>query len=241
MLSVDASGKRTFEKTRFGERPETIALKIREPGSAITHFVGFIASAMAGIPLIMKTCETGSVPGVIGMIIFVLAACVLYAASSVYHTAVCSEKATTILRKFDHVSISVMIAGTYTPVCLTVLRDKGGIPLLVVIWVMAAAGIGLKLVWVSCPKWLSSAVYVVMGWACIFAVPSIYRAVGPVLTAWVVAGGIFYSAGAVIYAMHPVRFDAKHIYFGSHEIFHVFIMLGTLCHFVFMYGMTRLI
>ena len=117
--------------------------------------------------------------------------------------------------------ISVLIAGTYTPVCLTALKGQTGYILLGAIWLLALAGIVLKLFFVSWPKWISSVLYVVMGWLCAFL--------------WLLFGGIAYTLGAVIYAFKLKAFNEKHIYFGSHEIFHIFIMLGTFCHYMLLY------
>lgn len=226
--------ERFKENTRFGERPETISLKIREPGSALTHFAGLILTAVGAGPLIGRAAAYGSGYTVAGMIIFVITSCVLYAASSTYHTIVGSLRATTVCRKIDHSSISLMIAGTYTPVCLTALRGSVGIPLLIAIWVLAAGGVAMKLLWITCPKWVSSLLYIMMGWLCVFAMGPILSALPRSAFLWLLAGGIAYSVGAVIYALKPKAFDERHIYFGSHEIFHVFIMAGTFCHYVLM-------
>lgn len=222
------------EATRYGVRPETITLKIREPGSALTHLCGFLLLAIGAGPLIMKAAEYGSTYTVVGMLVFILSSCVLYAASTAYHTVVLSHNKTAIFRKLDHMSISIMIAGTYTPVCLTYLRSTVGPALLIAVWSLALAGACMKLFWITCPKWLSSVIYVAMGWVCVFAIKPLLEAIPFSMFLWLLAGGIFYTVGAVIYALHPKNFDAKHIYFGSHEIFHVFIMLGTLCHYIVM-------
>ena len=165
----------------------------------------------------------------------------LYAASTVYHSVVLDLKHTTLFRKLDHVSISVMIAGTYTPICLTWLYDSVGRWLLAAIWTLAVGGVILKLAWITCPKWLSSGIYILMGWLCLFALGPLLSALPAGAFGWLLAGGLFYSAGAVIYALHPKKFDAKHIYFGSHEIFHVLIMLGTFCHYMVMFHYTAFI
>lgn len=223
------------ELTRFGVMPATVSFKIREPGSALTHFAGLLLMSIAAGPLLMKTHLYGTLPGLVGMAVFVLSACILYAASTTYHTVVLDEKMTTLFRKFDHMSISVMIAGTYTPICLTALKGRVGYLLLSAVWTLAIGGILLKLFWITCPKWISSMLYLLMGWVCVFAFRTIVAALPAAAFAWLLAGGVFYTVGAVIYALHPKKFDARHVYFGSHEIFHVFIMLGTFCHFMLMY------
>jgi len=222
------------EETRYGTRPSTICLQIREPGSALTHFVGLILMAIGAGPLIMKAARYGSGCTLAGVLVFIASGCMLYAASTVYHTVVLDREKTTIFRKIDHLTISIMIAGTYTPFCLTCLRPTVGTWLLIAVWALAAAGAAMKLLWITCPKWLSSTIYVVMGWLCVFAMKPLVEALPTPAFVWLLMGGILYTVGAVIYAMHPRAFDAKHIYFGSHEIFHVFIMLGTLCHYITM-------
>jgi hemolysin III len=235
MNTAAAGSRHKREVTRFGILPATVSLRIREPGSVLTHFAGLILMSIASGPLLMKTKLYGSKAGLIGMLVFVLSTCLLYAASTTYHTVVCGEARTTIFRKLDHSSISVMIAGTYTPICLTVLAGRTGYILLAAIWSLAVLGILLKLFFVTCPKWLSSVLYLVMGWLCVFAFGPLLAALPTEAFLWLLGGGIAYTIGAVIYALHPVRFDAKHIYFGSHEIFHVCIMIGTFCHFMVMW------
>ena len=236
MISMSTDKKFNRESTRFGVLPATVSFRIREPGSALTHFIGLIMSSVAAGPLLVKAWQHGSAMFG-GMLVFVLSTCMLYAASTTYHTVVLDRERTTIFRKIDHVSISVMIAGTYTPVCLTVLKDTGGMVLLAAVWGLAALIIALKMLWITCPKWLSSLVYIAMGWLCVFALKDIVRLLPGREFLLLLAGGLFYTAGAVVYALHPKKFDAKHIYFGSHEIFHVLIMFGTACHFAVMYGL----
>lgn len=233
--TASAKDTKLREITRYGVLPATISLQIREPGSALTHFAGLILMSIGAGPLLMRAKQSGSTFTLAGMIVFVVSCCLLYAASTTYHTVVLDEKKTTVFRKLDHMSISIMIAGTYTPICLTALRGKVGYILLALVWTLALGGVLLKLFWVTCPKWLSSVVYLAMGWLCVFAFPFLEKALTSEAFAWLAGGGIFYTVGAIIYAMHPKKFDARHIYFGSHEIFHVFIMLGTFCHYMLMY------
>lgn len=224
------------EATRFGILPSTISLKIREPGSAITHFVGLIMMYIGAGPLVMKTSQNRDGLGTFSMLVFVLAACLLYAASTTYHTVVLDKRRTTLFRKFDHMSISIMIAGTYTPICLIVLHSTVGYALLAAVWGLALAGLILKLLWITCPKWLSSSIYLMMGWVCVFAFKPLLATLPIATFGLLLAGGIAYSLGAAIYAMHPRKFDARHIYFGSHEIFHVCIMIGTLLHYIMLWN-----
>ena len=220
------------ETTRFGVLPATITLSIREPGAALTHFAALILTLTGAGPLLLRT---GSGLTRASLWVFIICTCLMYGASTLYHTAVLGERGTRILRKIDHSMISVMIAGTYTPICLTVLRDSTGLPLLLAIWALAVGGILMKVLWITCPKWLSSLLYVAMGWLCVFAIVPLTRAMTRPAFAWLLAGGISYTVGAVVYALKLRAFDARHRYFGTHEIFHVFIMAGTLCHYIVMY------
>lgn len=131
--------------------------------------------------------------------------------------------------------ISVLIAGTYTPICLLVLDRKTGIPLLLLVWGIAIAGILIKAFWVYCPKWFSSVLYIGMGWTCVLAFTQILNTLSPAAFGWLLAGGIIYTIGGIIYALKLPIFNNRHKNFGSHEIFHLFVMAGSACHFIVMY------
>ena len=131
--------------------------------------------------------------------------------------------------------IFVLIAGTYTPVCLIVLGDHTGWNLLGLVWGIALIGIIINALWITCPKWFSSLIYIAMGWVCILAISKIIAALPAGGFAWLLAGGIIYTAGGIIYALKLPIFNSRHRYFGSHEIFHLFVMGGSLCHYMMMY------
>ena len=125
-----------------------------------------------------------------------------------------------------------MIAGTYTPVCVIALGTKG-YGLLVAVWLLAIAGIIFKLFWVTCPKWLSSIMYIGLGWLVIFNMSSLIDALSIAQFIWLLIGGLFYTIGGVIYALKPKLFKKEDLTgFGNHELFHIFVMLGTACHFI---------
>ena len=229
-------GMGTFNATKYGVRPCSITIKVREPGSAFTHAAALLLMLIGAGPLLMKASMSGSSLTVFSMWVFIISACLLYSASTVYHWVVLDEKKTKIIRKFDHMSIAVLIAGTYTPICLTALKGRTGYILLAAIWILALFAIALKALWVTCPKWLSSSVYLLMGWLCIGAFPMILKTLPTGAFLWLVLGGVLYSVGAVIYAKKFMLFDKNHIYFGSHEIFHCFIMAGTFCHYMVIYN-----
>lgn len=209
---------------------------IKDPGSAITHFIGMLMAIFAAIPLLIKAAREPEHIYVISLTIYAASLILLYAASTIYHTIDKSAKVNTILKKIDHMMISVLIAGSYTPICLLVLNRRTGIILLALVWGIAAAGILIKAFWVYCPKWVSSILYIGMGWTCVLAFTQLLNNLSPAAFAWLLAGGIIYTVGGIIYALKLPIFNSKHKNFGSHEIFHLFVMGGSACHFVVMYA-----
>lgn len=209
---------------------------IKEPGSAITHFIGMLMAIFAAVPLLIKAAHEPSRIYIISLTIYAASLILLYAASTTYHTFDISAKVNTVLKKIDHMMISVLIAGSYTPVCLIVLKGKTGIILLSIVWAIAVAGILIKAFWVYCPKWVSSVLYIGMGWTCVLAFTQILNNMSPAAFGWLLAGGIIYTAGGVIYALKLPLFNNRHKNFGSHEIFHLFVIGGSACHFVVMYA-----
>ena len=209
---------------------------IKEPGSAITHFIGMIMALIAAFPLLIKAAAQPDPVYLISMSVYAASLILLYAASTTYHTFDKSKKVNTILKKIDHMMISVLIAGSYTPICLLVLGGRTGIILLAIVWSFAIAGILIKAFWVYCPKWVSSVLYIGMGWTCVLAFTQLLNSLSPAAFVWLLAGGIIYTVGGVIYALKLPIFNSKHKYFGSHEIFHLFVMAGSACHFVVMYA-----
>lgn len=209
---------------------------IKEPGSAITHFIGMLMAIFAAVPLLIKAAQEPGHIYVISLAIYAASLILLYAASTTYHTFDKSEKINTILKKIDHMMISVLIAGSYTPICLLVLDRQTGIPLLILVWGIAIAGILIKAFWVYCPKWVSSVLYIGMGWTCVLAFTQLLNNLSPGAFGWLLAGGIIYTVGGIIYALKLPLFNNRHKNFGSHEIFHLFVMGGSACHFVVMYA-----
>lgn len=208
---------------------------IKDPGSAITHFIGMLMAIFAAIPLLIKAAHEPSKLYVISLAIYAVSLILLYAASTTYHTFNLSEKKNTILKKIDHMMIFILIAGSYTPICLLVLHGRTGKILLGIVWFIAILGILIKAFWVFCPKWVSSILYIGMGWACVLAFTQILNNMSSAAFSWLLAGGIIYTIGGIIYALKVPIFNDKHKNFGSHEIFHLFVMGGSVCHFVLMY------
>ena len=207
-------------------------LKIKDPGSAITHFIGMVAAMAAATPLLLKASREAGRTQLIALSIFIVSMILLYAASTIYHTLDISPKVNKMLRKMDHMMIFILIAGTYTPICMVVLGDKTGWGMLALVWGIALAGIIIKACWITCPKWFSSVIYIAMGWVCVLAFSKIVKALPPAAFGWLLAGGIIYTVGGVIYALKLPIFNTRHKNF---EIFHLFVMGGSLCHYILMY------
>lgn len=209
--------------------------KPKDPGSAITHFIGWLMALFAAVPLILRACTAPDMIHVISLSIFIVSMLLLYAASTLYHSLDINEKVNKRLKKFDHMMISILIAGTYTPVCLIAIRGTIGYTLLAIVWGIAIFGIILKALWVNCPKWVSSLLYIGMGWTCVLAFTQILNSLSREAFMWLLTGGIIYTIGGIIYALKLPIFNSRHENFGSHEIFHLFVMGGSFCHFVLMY------
>lgn len=210
-------------------------VRIKDPGSAITHFIGMMMAMFASTPLLIKAARQPDKVHMFALSIFIISMILLYAASTLYHTIDLSEKINKLLKKIDHMMIFILIAGTYTPICIIALPQPLGIRLLMIVWGIALVGIVVKMFWVTCPKWFSSILYIGMGWTCVLAFTQLLNSLEAAAFGWLLAGGIIYTIGGVIYALKLRIFNEKHKFFGSHEIFHLFVMGGSICHFIVMY------
>lgn len=210
--------------------------RVKDPGSALTHLIGFAAAIFATpVLLIQASLHGASLPALVSLSIFMLSMILLYGASTTYHAFNISERANRILRKIDHMMIFLLIAGSYTPVCVIGLGGASGFRLLALVWGLALAGLILKACWITCPKWFSSVIYIGMGWVCLLALPELLSNLPAGGFGWLLAGGLIYTAGGIIYALKLPIWNAHFQNFGSHELFHVFVMGGSFCHFIFMY------
>lgn len=210
-------------------------ITIREPGSAITHFIGMMMAIIAATPMMVKAAVDADHIVFVALAVFMCSMIALYGASTLYHSVTVKDSILKIFRKLDHMMIFVLIAGSYTPVCLVILGDRRGYMLLATVWGIAIAGMLIKLCWITCPKWFSSILYIAMGWACLAVFGTLWNTLSRSAFLWLLAGGILYTVGGVIYALKLPIFNSKHKNFGSHEIFHLFVMGGSVCHFIFMY------
>nr|WP_312046257.1 hemolysin III family protein [Anaerotignum sp.] len=207
--------------------------KVKDPISALTHFVGFLAVIPCFILLMYKAKLEASVWHQWGFAIFGISLLLLYGASTIYHTLKLSQNKVNVLRRIDHMMIFVLIAGTYTPICLVSLHGTWGWTMLVLIWAFALAGILLKIFWMNAPRWLSTLIYVVMGWLAVIVFVPLEKAVSWNGVGLLLAGGVVYTVGAVIYGLKKPNITFKH--FGFHEIFHIFVMVGSSLHIAFMF------
>lgn len=206
------------------------------PWSAITHGVGAALALLGTVLLLVRSVTLGlDAWHTVSLAIYGMSMICLYTASTLYHCLNTSVAGRIALRKYDHCSIALLIAGSYTPICLTALRTQGvwGWTIFGVIWAMALASCALSLLWIGSPRWLTAGVYLVMGWLAVVALYPLSRALPAEGMFWLVLGGVVYSVGGVLYAVKwPGRNNPR---FGCHEIFHLFILGGSICHFLLMY------
>jgi hemolysin III len=204
-------------------------MRIREPVNGATHFLGFLLAGV-GTVLLLRIAQGPNELVAFG--VYGATLILLFGASTLYHTLTVSDRPGRALRTLDHIAIYFLIAGTYTPVALVTLRGPLGWTLLAAVWLIAIAGIPFKLFFLDAPVWLSTGTYLAMGYLALVAVVPIARAVSFRGLAWLIAGGLAYTVGAVIYArQHPDPFPGR---FGHHEIWHVLVLAGSGCHFAFM-------
>lgn len=208
-------------------------VKLRDPISGLTHLIGALLSVAGLVLMVYYAAIYATVWHIVSFAIFGASLFLLYTASTLYHLLPLSEKGVLFLKKVDHMMIFVLIAGTYTPICLVPLRGVWGWSLFGCIWAIAVAGIVMKIVWISAPRWLSTLFYVVMGWLVVIAFLPLVRAVPEGGMIWLISGGILYTIGGIIYGLKwPNIIDR---FLGFHEIFHLFVLGGSICHFWLMF------
>jgi len=212
---------------------EAMRRYIKEPANSISHLIGILLSVAAAVVLVVL-----SVPDVwriVSFSIYGASAILLYTASTLLHSLHASDRVVNVLRRFDHAAIFVYIAGCYTPLALVSLRPEHPAwawGLFTAIWLLAVAGVVFKVFWFEAPRWLSTALYVLMGWLAVAALSPILNVLGLGAILWLLAGGVFYTVGAVIYATRWPDFRPG--VFGFHELWHFFVLAGSACHFVMM-------
>ena len=210
-----------------------MTITLRDPVSGLTHCIGAVLALVGTVVLVMRPSPPITPWHVVSFIVFGAAMVLLYSASTLYHWLTLSERGIRTLRRIDHSMIFVYIAATYTPVCLIPLRGPWGWSLLGSVWGLALAGIGVKVFWFHAPRWLSTSLYLILGWLALVGIYPLALALDVGALIWLVAGGVLYSLGATIYALR--RPDPFPGVFGFHEIFHLFVIGGSVCHYLLMY------
>ena len=208
--------------------------RFRDPISGLTHFIGALLAIAGTVFFIIATTIPFRPWHFSSLLTFGIGLILLYTASTLYHWLPLSDKGIRQLKRIDHIMIFVLIASSYTPICLIAMRENWGWPLFAVIWSIAVVGILLKIFWLNAPRWFSTALYIAMGWTVVAAIYPVYISVPGKALMWIAIGGFFYTIGGIIYGLK--RPDPMPQKFGFHEIFHIFVMLGSGSHFWAMYG-----
>ena len=195
----------------------------------VLHEVGAFVALAAGTILVLRA---GSARARIAAAIYGISLVALLAASAVYHRGRWTERARAVLRRVDHSAIFVLIAGTYTPICLHFFAGFWRWGVLAIIWSMAIVGIVVKVFVIRAPRWLTAAIYLAMGWLCLMGIRVMLATMPMSALLWLLLGGIFFSVGAIVYVTK--RPDFYPGVFGFHELWHIFVILGCLSHFILM-------
>lgn len=206
---------------------------LREPMNGFTHFIGIVLSIVGTIFLISSSLNPYKSNHLIAFSIFGLGLILLYSTSTLYHWLKLSDDGILRMRKADHIMIFINIAATYTPVCMIALKNNLGWTLLFIIWSIALAGILIKIFWIQAPRWLSTTIYVLMGWMAVVVIIPLIEVLQVQALVWLFIGGVFFTTGAIIYALKKP--DPYPGILGFHEIFHLFVLLGSFSHFWMIY------
>jgi hemolysin III len=195
------------------------------------HLYAFFVALAAGavLTVLAATLVPGTAPA-ISCAIYSVTVCTLFGTSALYHRRVWSPRGYRIMRRLDHSMIFVFIAGTYTPIATLTLPRDSAIAVLVAVWTGALFGVGLQTAWPSAPRWLSAPCYIALGWVTVFVMPDLLHNAGMAAFVLIVAGGVIYTIGGVIYAMK--RPNPVPGVFGFHEVFHLCTLVAALCHYV---------
>ncbi len=207
--------------------------KLREPLNGFTHFLGVLFAIIAFILLQTRNLLPVTSTHAITFTIYTVSMFALFLSSTLYHWLPLEGNKLVILRKIDHIMIFVFIAASYTPLCTIVLKGMLGYSLVGIVWLMALGGFFMKLFWLNAPRYLYTAIYLIMGWVVVFAMYPLIKAFTSDGIIWFAVGGVFYTVGAIIYAIKKPNFFKGVL--GFHEIFHIFILLGAISHFIMNY------
>ncbi len=201
--------------------------------NGFTHFIGIIFAIVATILLLGLSLNPYKPYHLFSFSVFGFGMILLYTTSTLYHWLKLSDEGIKKVRKIDHIMIFIYIAATYTPVCIIALKGTLGWGLLIAVWFVALVGIIIKIFWMSAPRWLSTFIYILMGWLAVIVIYPLFNALQIGALIWLLIGGLFYTVGAIIYALKkPDPFPGI---LGFHEIFHLFVLLGTFSLFWMIY------
>ncbi|MGW3248238.1 PAQR family membrane homeostasis protein TrhA [Streptomyces sp. NPDC001070] len=225
---VGATGRLTAGQSTAGleggmERAAA-ALKPRMRGWL--HAGVFPLALVGGIVLIAVSRSDAAVAA---CSVYALSACLLFATSAVYHRGTWGPRGEAVLRRLDHANIFLIIAGTYTPLAVLLLPTAQQLVLLAVVWAGALAGIAFRMLWIGAPRWLYTPCYLVLGWVAVFYLPDFAHTGGTAMVVLVIAGGLLYTAGAVVYGLK--RPDPSPAWFGFHEVFHALTIAAFTAHY----------
>ena len=208
--------------------------KLREPVNSLTHWGGAILAVIGLIALLTVGWSTPA--KLISLVVYGVSLIFLFSASATYHMVQVKDKALEIFRKIDHAAIYVLIAGTYTPFCVNALTGFWKWGMLTVIWSLAVIGIVMKVFYIRAPRWLNAGIYIVMGWLVLAVIGQIVANLSPWVLTWLIVGGVTYTLGAVVYMTK--LFNFKPGVFGFHEVWHIFVLLAALFHFIAVLSMS---
>lgn len=204
-------------------------MRVREPVNALSHLVGLVLAAIGTVILLQMAAGPGQT---VAFAVYGASLVLLYGASTLYHAVPLPAHRLRPLRTLDHIAIYFLIAGTYTPVAMVTLHGRWGWGLLAVAWAIALLGIPFKIWFLDAPVWVSTGMYLAMGYMALAAAVPLAERVAVGGLAWLVAGGIAYTIGAIIFARErPNPFPGV---LGHHEIWHLLVLIGSGCHFGFM-------
>lgn len=206
--------------------------KLREPVNSLTHWVGALLALAGLIALLIVGWDTPA--KVVSLMVYGLSLIAMFSASATYHMVRVRDRALEVFRKIDHSAIYLLIAGTYTPFCVNAFEGFWKWGMLAIIWSLALIGIVVKVFYIRAPRWLNAGIYLLMGWLAVSAAGQMLAALPAWVFGWLIAGGVIYTLGAVVYITKIFNF--KPGVFGFHEMWHLFVMLAAAAHYVAVLG-----
>ena len=200
----------------------------REPVSSWIHLISGVLAVFGLVLLVIL--GWGNLLKETTLVIYGLTLILMFTSSTIYHSVNTGDGVLLGLRKLDHSAIYLLIAGSYTPICVFFFTGFWKWPFLGIIWLFGLTGVLVKLFVINAPRWVTAGIYLVMGWLSIYAISEMIRTMPVGALIWLLAGGICFTIGAAIYISKKMDFVPN--VFGFHEVWHIFVTLGCLCHFI---------